>query len=133
MKKINKYLSISPNKIKNSKFPLEVDKDVIINFLKNHGFKEIKEDNATYNQIYASIKKHKNSLVYILGDYDVNKSASYWIRFAKGGKISKENPLFFIRTNMHGYAEDYGDNTFPIHTFNSIEEFAERVNTFFNW
>ena len=106
MRSLNEYLSTKPSDVdildyNEIMFPTDMEANSIIEFLDSHGFKRIylPEGEQTFIEISESLEKSKHP-AYIVGPF-VGNIYSHWIVFSKGGTISEENPVFFIRTNKN--------------------------------
>ena len=130
MRLLVEYLS---TKVKiNNSFPKEANHDKIIDFLKSQGFVEAKGKDFSlpdYIIIYAS--EHKEPF-YI----DSNSS----ITFTNGGKIDKDNPVFYCNTKLSpwigiNYSEWFSGIASQNKdiVYKTYSDFRNRVNKFFNW
>ena len=127
---INEYLS-SKVKINNS-FPLEPNHDEIIDFLKSHGFAEAKgEDFSLPDYIIIYAREHK-------GPFYIDSNST--ITFTNGGKIDKDNPVFYCNTRLSDWIKvNYSEWFSGIASQNkdivykTYSDFRDRVNTFFGW
>jgi len=105
-------------------FPIEDDKDLIIEFLEDHNFTNVNP--KTFSEFCDLMLKTKDP-VYWVG-YN-KESKSYWIRFTDGND-DDEKTIFFVMTSIN-YAQIDGSHYHE--SFNSYEKFAEVVNKWFDW
>lgn len=109
----------------------------VIDFFEFNGFKRI---NATTVENFIEKFENSSAPVYwtgLFGSYEMTQ----WVRFGKGGKITKDNPVMFWRLNevnkdYCGYNYYYATgpkNTTAtdIHIIKSFDEFKEFVNKIF--
>lgn len=138
MKNITEFLS---TKVKLHQFPSKCDKDLILKYLNEKGFKHIvtKGDDNTFTNM-AELLENSKEPAYILGEYDDEIDYSKYITFANGGQITKSNPMFFIRTPEA--IQDYGKYSMweekPLYgeidrmrvKFDKYEDFVEEINKY---
>ena len=130
MKSINEYL-LSKQKTNVSMFPDEPNHDNIIDFLKSQGFDEAKGDFSLPDYIIIYAREHKEPF------YIDSNSA---ITFTNGGKIDKDNPVFYCNTKLSDWIRvNYSEWFSGIAAQNkdivykTYSDFTDRVNKFFNW
>lgn len=97
------YLSVKPNKILDD-IPENPDKDEWIDFFKKHKFTQLPSKDL-YTQISESLEESEKP-AYILGNYAQMRKYTWYIAFSKGGKITKLNPLFLLRTHKDIHDDD---------------------------
>lgn len=139
MKLLTEYLS---SKVKlNDKFPMELDKDKIIEFLKGRGFIEAHTDSYTWENAFGLARLIRKPM-YILGQYDETSRYSHFIMFCNGGECSHENPMYMCRTHPDALTGQLDDcfisdaNTRDgkaFKVFKTYEEFAEDVKRTNGW
>lgn len=144
MKQIQEYLLSKKNNKTNVMFHLDVEKGAlktqqdVIDLFDFNGFRRINS-----NSLESFFEKFENSStpVYWVGKFNSNEMTR-WVRFGKGGKVSKDNPVMFWRLNeinkedcVYNYHYATGPenktNT-DTHIIGSFEEFKNFVNKIFD-
>lgn len=123
MQAIDSYIleRLNPQKLGPTKvFPINGDKEDIIKFLTEDGFEEI----AFHTNIESTFNNGPKKRVFMcIGPFlrlaDMSK-----------GKISKENPIFFLEIQRQSYYEEYSDTA---DQELSAEVFKRKINRAFNW
>lgn len=134
MRQIQEYLLTKSNAKEIHWFPENADdKDTFIAFLEFMGFEKTKEsDLKTYWEFHIVSRKSDRPF-YILGEYNEANYWSQYVVFGKGGRVSKDNPIYLCRTTKHlGEADRYmknieDDNPRNHEFFKSYKEFMKDV------
>lgn len=131
MKPINKYLSTSPNKIKHiDMFPKNLDKQTLQEYFKNNKFEYIDtNDYSDFYDVYVKVDNHKNR-IYTMGEFDIYNQFTWWFAFHFGGKICKNNPLFYCRLNDISKIQFVTMSKEPRLTAFTKNDFDEKFDTF---
>ena len=125
MRNINEYLIRKGKHITQyDGFPIENDKDLIIEFLEDHNFTNVNP--KTFSEFCDMMLKTKDP-VYWVGSHDESKSS--WIRFTDDGDYD-EKTIFLVMTSFD-HAQIDGSHYHE--SFSSCEKFAEAVNKWFGW
>lgn len=127
MKQILEYL-LSKNKAHTFSFSLPDDPHDVADYLLECGFKEIHDlpTNSWFDiwdNLVAAAKEH-NVIMFADDDND-------WIRFAKKGKISKQNPIFNISglksdDEPEFYIESFREDYNKIHEYDEFKSLVEK-------
>ena len=138
MRLLSEYLS---TKVQLYTFPDKCDKDLILKYLNDKGFKYIvtNGDDNTFTNMGELLDNSKEP-AYILGAYDDANDYSKYIMFSNGGQITKNNPMFFIRTpetikdigkySMWKTKPLWGEIDHLRITFEKYEDFVEEINIY---
>ena len=140
MKTINEYL-LSKNNAKANTVFLDINegdvrtKQDVINFFEEKNFKQI--HNIEYLEEFYNKFEKSSVPVYWIGSFSEPHDASNWVRFGKGGKISKSNPVMFWRVNDYrkGHCKAYfyatskniGEANNEINTFDEFKAFVNKM------
>ena len=144
MKKIQEYLLSKKNNKVNAIFHLDVEngelktQQDVIDLFESNGFKRI---NASSLESFFEKFENSSTPVYWTGKFSSDEMTQ-WVRFGKGGKVTKDNPIMFWRLNeIHkevcGYNYNYATGpknmtNSDTHIIGSFEEFKDFVNKIFD-
>lgn len=123
MKTINEYLlTKSSRRSVNGMFPEECDKDLIENFLQEHGFKK-HNDTGTGFSIAASETKDP---LYAVGE----NLGNLIIRFSEGGSTGYDKAFVLMMPNSNIYRIDSKNYN---ESWSSYKEFVKGITEYFGW
>ena len=112
-----------------NEFPIDSELDDMIEFLKDKGFKLLKNNDESISNLFN--KCHERCIR--------NINNSLWFADTSKKRISKDNPVFYIKCN----SEDVKDNILKVYSIEDVtidiivendkKEFLEELNKRFDW
>lgn len=140
---LNEYL-LSKKNAKKPKlaFPSKPVRDDVVDFLKDNGFEEIENEyGVDFFKLMRDAQKiageNRSGFIQETKDkaYQRNGVDNYiWIRFWLGGKICRDNPVFFVRVTEDGSNPNTGIPAFiewstnDDQAYSNYEAFRQDVN-----
>ena len=134
MKPINEYL-LSKNHAKANSGFLDINegdvktKQNIIDFFEEKNFKRV---NATFLYDFFDEFENSNQPVYWVGEFN-SSPETHWVRFGKGGYMSKANPVIFwrlteIKNAITYFCETSRDNSnCELETFDEFKDYVNKI------
>lgn len=132
MKPINEYL-LSKNHAKTNIVFLDINegdvktKQNVIDFFEEKNFKRVY---ATYVHDFYDEFENSNEPVYWVGKFD--SPDSHWVRFGKGGYMSKANPVIFwrlteIKNAITYFCETRDKGNCELETFDEFKDYVNKI------
>lgn len=144
MRSINEYL-LAKNKTRYDEFPKQPSPGEVVEFLRDHDFKEIEHDeNKASSVILMKFNTKEHSKPMFIDGYD-KSTEDHYIAFCDKGDLSEDNPVFtcVLNDDCKEYDDSYyiewpekvDDEKSYTHwrRLSTYAEFVEKVNKFFEW